>query len=175
MFVRCAPAASAPRATLQVVRTDPTDNGGMFVGRRPGTAPVRYRSIISQGSPVRRRVDGAVAGFVALCMVLLNLLFWGPIPAAGLWVGGRIQGRTGNIGLSLVASFTVIMVLLFGGLAILKRVDQLWILIRRAAGHDQRTGILTPVFAITCAIGATCFTVWLLGFAGLGPTLAPSG
>ena len=25
------------------MRTDPTDNGGLFVGRRPGTAPIRYR------------------------------------------------------------------------------------------------------------------------------------
>ncbi len=157
------------------MRTDPTDNGGMFVGRRPGTAPVRYRELIKQGSPVRRRVDSAVAAFVLLCMVLLNLMFWGPIPAAGLWVGGRTMGRTGNIGLAIVVAFAVIMVLLFGGLAILKRIDQVWILIRRAAGHDQRKGVLTPVFATTCAIGVVCFTVWLLGFAGLGPTLAPTG
>ncbi len=157
------------------MRTDPTDNGGMFVGRRPGTAPVRYRALIKQGSPVRRRVDGAVAAFVLVCMVVLNLMFWGPIPALGLWVGGQVQGETQNIGLSLIASFAVIMALLFGGLALLKRIDQTWILIRRAAGHDQRKGALTPVFAVTCAIGATAFTIWLLGFAGLGPTLAPTG
>ena len=157
------------------MRTDPTDNGGMFVGRRPGTAPVRYRALIKHGSPVRRRVDGAVAAFVLLSMVVLNLLFWGPIPAAGLWVGGQVMGETGNIGVALVVAFSVIMVLLFGGLAILKRIDQIWILIRRAAGHDQKKGALTPVFAVTCAIGVVCFTVWLLGFAGLGPTLGPRG
>lgn len=157
------------------MRTDPTDNGGMFVGRRPGTAPVRYRALIQQGSPARRRVDKAIAFFVAGCMVLLNLLFWGPIPAAGLWVAAQVQYRTGNIGTALVVGFAVIMFMLFGSLSILKRIDQTWILIRRAAGYDQRKGILTPVFATTCAIGVVCFTVWLLGFAGLGPMLAPTG
>ena len=27
------------------MRTDPTDTGGLFVGRRPGTAPVRFRGV----------------------------------------------------------------------------------------------------------------------------------
>jgi len=157
------------------VRTDPTDNGGMFVGRRPGTAPVKHRALIKPGSPARRRVDSAVAAFVLGSMIVLNLLFWGPIPAAGLWVGGQVMGESQNIGLAIVVAFAVIMVLLFGGLMLLKRIDELWILIRRAAGHDQRKGALTPVFATTCAIGVVCFTIWLLGFAGLGPTLAPTG
>jgi hypothetical protein len=165
----------ARRGTLWRVRTDPTDNGGMFVGRRPGTAPVRYRGVVREGSATRRRLDSVIAAFVLACMVVLNLLFWGPIPAGGLWVAAQVQYRTGNIGLALVVGFAVILAALFGGLAILKRIDQLWILIRRAAGHDQRKGVLTPVFATTCAIGVVCFTVWLLGFAGLGPTLAPSG
>ncbi len=157
------------------MRSDPTDNGGMFVGRRPGTAPIRYRALPAEGSRARRRFDGALAGFVLLCMVLLNLLFWGPMPAAGLWVGGHVMGSTGNLGLALICAFGVIMLLLFGGLMLLKRIDQTWILIRRAAGHDQKTGALTPVFAATCGIAVVIFTVWLLGFAGLGPTLAPSG
>ena len=156
------------------MRTDPTDNGGMFIGRRPGTAPIRYRALLAPGSAVRRRVDGTIAVFVGLCMVLLNLLFFGPIPAAGLWLGAQVDYRTDNLGAGLVVSFASIMVMLFGGLMILKRIDQVWILIRRAAGHDQRTGILTPVFSTATVIAVVVFTVWLLGFAGLGPMLAPS-
>ena len=155
------------------MRTDPTDNGGMFVGRRPGTAPVRYRALPRAGSSARRRIDRAVANAVLACMVVLNLLFWGPIPAGGLWVAAQVQYRTGNIGLALVVGFAVICTALFGGLAILKRIDRIWVLIRRAAGYDQRKGVLGTVFATTCVIGVICFTVWLLGFAGLGPTLAP--
>ena len=46
---------------------------------------------------------------------------------------------------------------------------------RRAAGHDQRKGVIGVVFAIAAIIGVTLFTIWLLIFAGLGPTLAPTG
>ncbi len=156
------------------MRTDPTDNGGMFVGRRPGTAPVRYRALPKPGGARRRTFDKAVANVVLVCMVLLNLLFWGPIPAGGLWVAAQVQYRTQNIGLALVVGFAVILAALLGGLVVLKRIDRIWVLVRRAAGYDQRTGVLSTVFAITCAIGVVCFTVWLLGFAGLGPTLAPT-
>lgn len=155
------------------MRTDPTDNGGMFVGRRPGTAPVRYRALPEPGSGARRRVDKAVANVVLVGMVLLNLLFWGPIPAGGLWVAAQVDYRTNNIGLALLVGFAVILTALFGGLAILKRIDEVWILVRRAAGYDQRKGVLSTVFATTCAIGVVAFTIWLLGIAGPGPTLAP--
>lgn len=156
------------------MRTDPTDNGGLFVGRRPGTAPVRYRALPQPGSATRRRIDRVVAHLVLAGMVLVNLLFWGPIPAGGLWVAAQVQYRTDNVGLALLVGFAVILAALMLGLMVLKRIDELWVLVRRAAGYDQRNGVLGTVFAVTCVIGATCFTVWLLGVAGPGPTLAPS-
>ena len=63
--------------------------------------------------------------------------------------------------------------LLFGGLIVLKRIDRFWILARRAAGHDQRQGVLGRVFATTAVIGTVGFTFWLLFIGGLGSTLAP--
>ena len=38
-------------------RTDPTDNGGLFIGRRPGTAPVRYRALPQRGTRRRQQLD----------------------------------------------------------------------------------------------------------------------
>src|ERR671915_170901 len=38
---------------------DPTDTGGLFVGRRPGTAPVRYRDV-EPSSERRRRMDASL-------------------------------------------------------------------------------------------------------------------
>ena len=64
-----------------------------------------------------------------------------------------------------------LLLTLLAGLVLLKQVDQLWILVRRAAGHDQRTGVIGPVFAIAAAIGATLFVAWFLLFAGPGPEL----
>ena len=31
------------------MKTDPTDTGGLFVGRRPGTRPIRYRALPERG------------------------------------------------------------------------------------------------------------------------------
>jgi hypothetical protein len=42
--------------------------------------------------------------------------------------------------------------------------------VRRAAGHDQRSGVLGRVFAITVAICAAAFVVWFLVLHGPGPT-----
>ena len=41
------------------VRTDPTDTGGLFVGRRPGTAPTRYARRPSAAAAARRRARRA--------------------------------------------------------------------------------------------------------------------
>jgi len=155
------------------MRTDPTDNGGLFVGRRPGTRPVRYRSLPEPGSPARRRFDGALAGGILAVMTIVNLSFWGPIPLAGLWFGSRVQYWTDSPGAGILAAFLSILTALMLGLVVLKQLDHAWILVRRAAGHDQRSGVIGRIFVVTCAIGATVFGIWLLVFSGT--ELAPVG
>jgi len=156
------------------MKTDPTDTGGLFISRRPGTRPVKYRALPKGGSERRQRLDNLVARTIRGGMIVINLCFWGPIPAAWLWVGGHIQGATNNVGLAILVAFLGMMFTLLGALIVLRWLDQSWILVRRAAGHDQRSGTLGGIFALTAAIGAVIFTVWLLVFAGLGPTLAPN-
>jgi hypothetical protein len=155
------------------VRTDPTDTGGLFTGRRPGTAPVKYRNLPERGSTRRERLDAFFARCILALMVFINLLFWGPIPAGALWIASQIEYHTGSVMFGITVGFFVLIAVLFGGLAVLKRLDHLWIIVRRAAGFDQREGVIGKVFAVTAAIGFILFTAWLLLFAGLGPTLAP--
>ena len=155
------------------MRTDPTDNGGLFVGRRPGTAPIRYRALPTRGSTARRTFDNGLALAIAVLMTLINLLFWGPLPAGWLWIGARIFYWTDSVTFGISVAFIGLMLTLVGALAILKRLDQLWILVRRAAGYDQRKGIIGPIFATTAVIGAVAFTFWLLFIGGLGSSLAP--
>lgn len=157
------------------MRTDPTDTGGLFVGRRPGTAPVRYRELPEEGSARRRRIDGLFANAILALMVLLNLSFWGPIPAGALWVASQTEYRTESVSFGLLVGFAVLLAVLFGALALLKRLDGFWVLVRRAAGHDQRQGVIGRVFAVTAAVGALAFTAWFLLVAGPGPSLAPTG
>ena len=155
------------------MRTDPTDNGGLFVGRRPGTAPVRYRDTPERGTHKRQRADGALATLVLVLMVFFNLLFWGPFPALGLWVASQVQYRTDSVTFGIAVGFAFLLLILFGGLALLKRMDAVWILMRRAAGHDQREGVIGKVFGTTAVIGGAAFTFWLVFIGGLGSMAMP--
>ncbi|HTA13145.1 MAG TPA: hypothetical protein VK765_06960 [Solirubrobacteraceae bacterium] len=157
------------------MRSDPSDNGGLFVGRRPGTAPVRFRSIPQRGGELRQHIDGSIASIMLAAITLLCLLCWGPIPLACLWLGSQANYLTGSVSLGLLVSFASLFGLLFGALAIMKRVDSTWILVRRAAGHDQRTGALGRIFAATAVVAAAGFMLWLLVLHGLGTSLVERG
>lgn len=153
------------------MRTDPTETGGLFIGRRPGTAPVRYRALPRLRGALRRRVDSALANLMLGCVVFVCLLFWGPIPILCLWVGSQVDYLSGSVGLGILVAFVAVLGMLFGALALLTRIDAAWILVRRAAGVDQRTGALGRVFAVSAAVGATLFALWFLVIHGPGSTL----
>jgi hypothetical protein len=157
------------------MRTDPTDTGGLFVGRRPGTAPIRFRKLPERGSDARQRVDGSLANSMLAGMVVLSLLCWGPIPVACLWVGSEADYLTGSVGIGILVAFVALFVLLFGALSLLRRLDHAWILVRRAAGHDQRTGALGRVFGATAIVCALIFTFWFVVINGPGSMTMPGG
>jgi hypothetical protein len=150
------------------VRTDPSDNGGLFVGRRPGTAPTKYRALPERGTPARQRADRWFAHMLLVLEFFITLLFWGPIPAGSLWLAARVQYWTDNVGLAILVAFAVMIAVLLGGLMVLKRVDKAWILVRRAAGIDQRQGVMGRVFAITAIVCASIFAFWFLIIVGPG-------
>src|SRR3954447_7567122 len=142
----------AEPGSVERVRIDPTDTGGLFVGRRPGTRKIRYRAAPARGSSRRQRVDALMAFGLLALMFLVCLSFWGPLPAAWLWLGGHVQAWTDSVTLAIFTAFAGLMFCLIAALAVCKRIDQAWILVRRAAGHDQRQGMIGLVFAIMCAI-----------------------
>jgi hypothetical protein len=150
------------------MRSDPSDTGGLFVGRRPGTAPTRFRTLPKRGSALRRRIDGSLAGTLLTAITVLSLLCWGPIPLACLWIGSQADYLSGSVSFGIFIAFVGLLVFLFGALALLRRLDRAWILVRRAAGHDQRTGALGRIFAITAAICALIFTFWFIIINGPG-------
>jgi hypothetical protein len=150
------------------MRTDPSENGGLFVGRRPGTAPVHYRRLPERGSAARQRIDGYIAALMLAGMSTLSLFCWGPIPLACLWIGAQVDYYSGSVSLGILAAFVGLFVLLFGALKLMRNLDEGWILVRRAAGRDQRTGVLARVFAITAAICAGAFGIWFVFIHGPG-------
>src|ERR1019366_3551414 len=157
------------------MRSDPSENGGLFVGRRPGTAPVRFRTLPQRGSELRQRLDGSLAAILLAGIIILSLLCWGPIPLACLWIGSRADYLSGSVSFGILVSFAGLFTLLFGALSILRRLAQAWILVRRAAGHDQRTGALGRIFAVTAVVCALAFMLWFLVIHGPGAGLAGPG
>src|SRR5271165_1391647 len=150
------------------MRSDPSDNGGLFVGRRPGTAPVQYREMPERAGERRERIDGSLANLMLAGMTLLSLLCWGPIPIACLWAGSQANYLSGSVGVGILVAFAALFGLLFGALALLKRLDNAWIQIGRASGHDQRTGALARVFGTTAVICGAAFAFWFLVIHGPG-------
>jgi hypothetical protein len=153
------------------MRNDPSDNGGLFVGRRPGTAPVHFREAPERGGEMRQRVDGSFATMLLCAMVFVSLLCWGPIPLACLWLGSQANYLSGSVGLGILIAFAGLFGLLFGALALLRRLDNVWILVRRAAGHDQRSGTLGRIFAATAIVCGAVFTFWFVVIHGPGSSV----
>jgi hypothetical protein len=153
------------------MRSDPSETGGLFVGRRPGTAPTRFRALPERGSELRQRVDSSMAGALLAAIAGLSLLCWGPIPLACLWLGSQADYLTGSVSCGILVAFIGLFALLFGSLALLRRLDNAWILVRRAAGHDQRAGALGRVFAATAVACAAIFAFWFLIIHGPGSSV----
>jgi hypothetical protein len=151
---------------------NPTDTGGPFIGRRPGTAPVRYREV-EPSSERRKRADALLAHGLLAIEVVLCLSLFGPQPLGWLWVGSQVQYQTGyvtaGIGTILIGCLASLMLTM----ALAKRVDHAWKLVRRAAGHRQERGALERIFAASVGVALVIFAVWFFVIQGPGPTLAP--
>jgi hypothetical protein len=158
-----------------MARNDPTDNGGLFIGRRPGTAPLHYRAAPEARGARRRRADGALAVLVLAAETLLCLSLWGPQPAAWLWVGSQVDYWTTSVTAGIAVAFAGMIGTLMLSLAIASRLDRVWRLLRRAAGHDQREGMLARIFTVTALVAGAAFLFWFVIIQGPGTAPGSSG
>ena len=71
---------------------------------------------------------------------------WGPQPLAWLWIGSQADYRRGSHMLGIVVAFVGILASLFITLSLASRLDRVWRMVRRAAGHEQRDGVLPRIF-----------------------------
>lgn len=154
-------------------RNDPTDTGGLFIGRRPGTGPLKYRGAPERGGAGRRRADATLAAAVFALEVLLCLTLWGPQPVVWLWVGSQVDYQTDSVSLGIAVAFAGMIGTLMVTLAIATRLDRAWRILRRAAGHEQREGVLVRIFATTAIVAGLAFLVWFIVLEGPAPTMAP--
>jgi len=157
-----------------LARNDPTDTGGLFIGRRPGTAPLRYRTVPQREGDKRQRRDARLANLVLVAEVLLCLTLWGPQPLGWLWVGSQVDYVTDSVSLGIAVSFLGMIATLMATLALAARLDYVWKILRRAAGHDQTEGLLARIFMVTAVAAGLGFGFWFLILEGPGSSLAPA-
>jgi hypothetical protein len=154
-------------------RNDPTDTGGLFIGRRPGTARLHYAAEPDPGTRSRQRLDRALAAFVLVVETLVCLTLWGPQPVGWLWVGSQVDYHSGSVSLGIAVAFAGMIATLMLTLALLVRVDTIWKIVRRAGGIEQRDGALPRIFMVTAIVAALAFGFWFLILEGPAPSLAP--
>ena len=157
-----------------MARNDPTDTGGLFIGRRPGTAPLRYRATPVSAGTTRRTTDRVLAAGLLVIETLLCVSLFGPQPIGWLWVGSQVNYETHSVSLGIVSAFAGMLATLMITLGLARRVDHAWRLVRRAAGYEQKGGALERIFVLSAGIAAIGFAFWFLIIAGPGPSLAPS-
>ena len=88
-------------------------------------------------------------------------------------MGSQVDYHAESITLALAVTFFGMIATLMITLGIATRLDRLWRILRRAAGHEQQEGILPRIFAVTAIVALVLFTLWFLIIEGPAPMLAP--
>jgi hypothetical protein len=156
-----------------VASNDPTDTGGLFVGRRPGTRPVRLPAGTTPSEGARQRADKGFAAFLLVLETLLCVSVWGPQPLFWLWFGSQVNYWTNSVSVGILSAFIGMLITLFITLSLARRVDHAWKLVRRAAGYKQERGALERIFVVALIIVASAFWFWFLVISGPGSSIVP--
>jgi hypothetical protein len=153
---------------------DPTNTGGLFIGRRPGTAPLRYRVRPVTGGPRRQRFDRLLSWAILAVELVLCLSLFGPQPAGWMWVGSQVQYLTGYVTAGIATIMVGCLASLLLTMVLAKRADHAWKLTRRAGGHRQENGALERMFAVSVAFAAVGFAIWFFVIHGPGSQVFPA-
>jgi hypothetical protein len=150
---------------------DPTDTGGLFIGRRPGTAPLRYRGQPVRAGAGRRRADRLLSAAILVLEAGVLLTLWGPQPIGWLWVGSQVDYLTDSVEAGIVVAFAGMVATLMLTLAVARQLDHYWKLTRRAAGYEQKRGAIERIFIVSAGIGVTLFLIYFFVIQGPGSSL----
>jgi hypothetical protein len=88
------------------------------------------------------------------------LLMWAPVPLAWFWVGARVYDATGSVAADGGIAFLGFLATATVAMALLRRLDSVWIGLRRRAGHEQEQGALTQVVVASATLGILLFLIW---------------
>ena len=104
---------------------------------------------------------------------LLCLSLFGPQELAWLWVGSQVEGATQSLGAGLAVAFAGSVVTIIATAWTARRLDSRWLSIRRDAGARPSYGVVEPAMVVGTGIALIAITIWILIYAGPGPSIAP--
>jgi hypothetical protein len=117
---------------------------------------------------------GTSAVIVVVIMVFGSLVLWAGVPLAWLWIGSQVQGSTNSVGAALGVAMGGAIVSIVAIALALGWLNRKHEELREARGLEfHRTTTLERVLVVTAGIAVVGFGIWFLGFAGMGPTIAP--
>lgn len=129
--------------------------------RSMSPAQPRGRAAASGTQPVpARRVANAACAAVLALEAIGSLSMWVPLPLAWLWVGGRVYAGTSSLAADCGVAFVGFVATTSLAMAALGRLDRVWVVLRRRAGHDQGEGALTQVVVVSATLGILLFLLW---------------
>ncbi|HEU0018823.1 MAG TPA: hypothetical protein VFQ14_00895 [Thermoleophilaceae bacterium] len=156
-----------------MARNDPTESGGLFVRRPSEVRGVKYRGKPQRGGEARKNADRGIAYALLALETLLCLSLFGPQPYFWFWFGSQVQYWTDSVSAGIATIMAGTLFSLLVTVALAKRVDNGWKLVRRAAGYKQERGALEVIFAISVGIAVVIFAFWFFIIEGPGPSVAP--
>lgn len=117
---------------------------------------------------------GASGLLVLVIMVVGSLVLWVGVPAGWLWIGSQVQGETGDVGAAILVMMAGVLVSVLVVVLALVRLNRLHEHMREARGLPVSSySVLERVLVVTAGLALVAFTIWFLGFAGPGPSIAP--
>jgi hypothetical protein len=123
-----------------------------------------------------RNLLRAGASGVILVVLMLGggLILWIGVPVAWLYVGGRVQGATSSLGLTLLAMLVGVIASIAVIVPALSWLNLKHGALREARGLDSHgQTALEGIMTISAVIAVVAFVVWFFIIEGPGPSLAP--
>ena len=117
---------------------------------------------------------GASGVILVLLMLGGGLILWIGVPLGWLYVGGRVQGATDSLGLTLLTMLVGVLASIAAIVPALSWLNLKHGALREARGlesHGQTA--LEGVMTISALIAVVAFVVWFFIIEGPGPSLAP--
>jgi hypothetical protein len=122
---------------------------------------------------MRNAARAGISGLILIVIMLGgSLLLWIGVPAAWLFIGGRVEGATNSIGAGLAAAMlgaVASILVIVPGLSWLNRKH---IELREARGLESHGHTaLEAVMTISAVIAVVGFALWFFIIAGTGPPI----